>query len=273
MISLKFGRDYEVWLKDTLEALYASYNKREFVKPDPLQFLYNYHDPLDQEIVGIIAATLAYGRVKQILTSVERILHPLGDCPRETLLGLEDQELLRLYSEFKHRFHKGEDCATLLMNVRQLINIYGTLGRALRFGTDTNQGDFVKGASWFVGRIVQGGRGGFMFPNPSRGSASKRLFLYLRWMIRKDDVDLGCWHGLFSPEDLIIPLDIHLFKVSKALGFTKRRVPDLKAAMEVTSCFKKICPEDPVRYDFVLTRFGINPKFSEEALFCLLDRS
>ena len=107
-------------------------------------------------------------------------------------------------------------------------------------------------------------QGTFLVPSPAGGSACKRLFLFLKWMVRRDDVDPGGW-TLLSPADLIIPLDVHMFRLCSALGLTARKSPDLKAALEVTEVFRSVLPSDPLKYDFVLTRFGIRSEMNEQA--------
>ena len=257
-------------LKPLLDTLYARYNRRELIEPDPLQFVVRYHDPLDQEIVGLLAASLAYGRVGTIVKKCNEILSRLGPCPRAFVTG--GSGLKKALSGFRHRFHTGEDCAALLLNCRRLILEHGSLGHALKRDIQSQGGRFLAGLTRFVDQLTQGNGNPFIMPNPERGSACKRLFLYLRWMVRKDEVDPGCWHGMLSPSDLLFPLDTHLFSIGKALGFTLRSAPDLKAAGEITAGFKEIEPKDPVKYDFCLTRFGIHPRFTKEALFCLLRR-
>ena len=260
-------------LKERLEAIYHQYNRRKYVPPDPLQFLYDYNSPLDQELVGLVAAGLAYGRVETIVRSCEAVLRPLGESPSKTLLSMDKSALLATYQGFKHRFHQGEHVANLLFNAGALIKRYRSLGHALKAFVQGADGDFMKGLTCLVDALNSGSSSPFLLPSPRKGSACKRLFLYLRWMIRKDEVDPGCWHGLFSPGVLLVPLDTHLFSIGKRLGFTKRRCADLRAASEITQGFRRLSPLDPVRYDFSLTRFGINPAFSKEELFCLLSKS
>jgi uncharacterized protein (TIGR02757 family) len=104
-----------------------------------------------------------------------------------------------------------------------------------------------------------------MLADPSRGSACKRLHLYLRWMIRSDEVDPGVWQGL-SPARLVVPMDVHMHRIGTQMGFVTRKQPDLKAALEATEYFRSIRPDDPVRYDFCLTRMGIHPVLSGQPL-------
>lgn len=95
-----------------------------------------------------------------------------------------------------------------------------------------------------------------LLPAPAKGSACKRLNLYLRWMVRKDNVDPGGWDGIPASR-LVVPLDVHMHRISSSLGLTARKAADIKTAIEITRAFRKISPEDPVRYDFCLTRLGI----------------
>ena len=103
-------------------------------------------------------------------------------------------------------------------------------------------------------------------PDPSKGSACKRLALYLRWMVRNDEVDPGGWK-MVDPSALLIPLDTHMFNICTTLGLCSRKAADGRSAIEITEAFKKVCPEDPVRYDFALTRFGIRSDMKLEDLF------
>ncbi|MFW6062129.1 MAG: DUF2400 family protein [Planctomycetota bacterium] len=102
-------------------------------------------------------------------------------------------------------------------------------------------------------------------PDPSRGSACKRLLLWLRWMVRRDAVDPGDWRGVPASK-LVIPLDVHMHRITRLLGFTRRKQANLATAMEVTAGFARLCPADPVRYDFALTRFGIHPDMEPDEL-------
>jgi uncharacterized protein (TIGR02757 family) len=124
----------------------------------------------------------------------------------------------------------------------------------------------VPALSAFVGNVFPEGCD-FLIPTPDRGSACKRLNLFLRWMVRRDDVDPGGWDGV-PPSKLVVPLDIHMHRIALTLGLTERKQADLRTAIEITEAFRKLSPSDPVRYDFVLTRFGIRKDLDQAALFC-----
>ncbi len=238
----------------SLEKIYKKYNRRKYVSPDPLEFLYKYIKEQDVEIVGLIAASLAYGRVAQILKSVNIILEKLSPSPKEFLI--KEKKLKLLFKNFKHRFTTGDDIAEMLEGVKKVINKYGSLHNCFANGYSEKADSIVPALSTFVVEIKGTKKDAYLLPSPEKGSACRRLNLFLRWMVRKDNVDPGGW-GKVSKSKLIIPLDTHMFNIAGILGLTNRKQAGLKTAIEITNAFKKICPNDPVKYDFALTRFGI----------------
>ncbi len=259
-------------LKSLLERLYRLYNRRELVHPDPLEFLYNYPDPLDREIAGLLASCLAYGRVTQILKSISTILSRMGPSPAQFLRTSTKASLEETFAGFKHRFTKGKDVAMALVGAREIIKNHGSLGNFFTGLVGADDQTVIPALSRFlkeIGRHLPAGSS-FMLPHPDRGSACKRPLLFLRWMIRRDEVDPGGWNGV-PPSKLVIPLDTHMYQVAKALGFTGRKQANLKTALEVTEAFSMLCPEDPVKYDFALTRFGIHPDMGPEELWAELE--
>jgi len=244
--------------KEQLESLYAFYSSRKWVHPDPLEFLYDYRDLKDREVAGLIASSLAYGRVAQILKSVSGVLEKMGPSPYGFLLSATPSSLRRIFSDFKHRFTSGEELALMLMGAKSVIERYGSLYECFLSGFKDDDGTILTGLSYLVNelRINSNGRSNSLLPLPERGSACKRWNLFLRWMVRKDQVDPGGWNRV-SPARLIIPLDTHMHRICLSLKLTGRKNADMRTAIEITSAFGKIEPEDPVRYDFALTRLGI----------------
>jgi uncharacterized protein (TIGR02757 family) len=242
--------------KKRLDRLYDFYNHRKFVHPDPLEFLYSYPDPLQMELVGLIASSLAYGRVSQILKSVSSILEKMYPSPRDFLLNSSRKDLLACFSGFRHRFTTGEEMAYMLLGAKNAIEQHGSLYACFMAGY--NNGALLPALSAFVNELrnAAGMTKNSLLPYPDNGSACKRLNLFLRWMVRKDRVDPGGWRGI-PPSGLIIPLDIHMHKICVELNMTCRKSSDILTAIEITKAFRKINPEDPVRYDFALTRLGI----------------
>ena len=252
--------------KEFLEKLYGIYNRRKFVHPDPLEFLYKYQDPGDREVVGLIASSLAYGRVQQILISVRRALLPLGEHPAKALLGTTDAKMLSAYSGFKHRFTTDQDLVKMLAGARKVIKTHGSLGAFLKSHITHTDNTLLPALNRFVEELADGGT--FLIPSPSDGSACKRLNLYLRWMVRKDKVDPGGWSGI-PRRLLIVPVDVHMANIAREFGISARKSAGMAMAIEITDFFRKISPDDPVKYDFCLTRFGIHPNMTRRDLHSL----
>jgi len=264
--SARTAKSYNGNIKERLEALYCAYNRRSYVHPDPIEFLYDFHDPLDVEVVGFIASSLAYGNVKQILRSVSLSLTRMGPCPSVFLLNSPFNRIAEAFSDFKHRFTTGEDLARLLWAVRLVIEKHGSLQKCFLSRLHRDDRNVIPALSAFVENVFPDGCD-FLIPSPGRGSACKRLNLFLRWMVRRDEVDPGGWDGV-PPSKLLVPLDTHMHRIAIMLGLTKRKQADLRTAIEITEAFREVSPKDPVRYDFVLTRFGIRKDLDQTALFC-----
>jgi uncharacterized protein (TIGR02757 family) len=213
---------------------------------------------MDQEVVALIASSLAYGRVKQILKSVRRVLSNMGLSPFDFIQSATSSHLTACFSHFKHRFTTGEELIQMIEGMKNVIQCYGSLFGCFCEGYRESHPDIRPALSFFVKKLSVPFNGHYnsLMPVPEKGSACKRLILFLRWMIRKDQVDPGGWHDI-QPSKLIIPLDTHMHRLCIGLGFTKRQNPSMKTAMEITDAFREIEPSDPVRYDFALTRLGI----------------
>jgi len=243
--------------KEILDNLYLDYSIKAYIDPDPLQFIYNYDDPSDREIVALIASSLALGKVKQIVKSVSIILEKMQN-PKNFLMDATLESLQKEFLSFKHRFIKGEELASFLFGVKDVLNRFGTLENCFMNGFKDSDETVFSAIQNFVKelRTVTGENISWILPNFSSKSAYKRLNLFLRWMVRNDNVDPGGWSQI-PPSKLIVPLDTHMHKIGQIFGFTNRKGNDMKTALEITEAFKKICPNDPVKYDFVLTRLGI----------------
>ncbi len=245
-------------LHSWLEAIYGRWNRREFVHPDPLEFLYDYPDVREREIVAFVASSLAYGRVKQILRSVSMVLERMGPSPRAFLLDTPLESIRRGLGDFRHRFTSGEGLASMLAGLKGVIQRYGSLEGCFLSHARERDTTILQALCAFVEELSLplDGAASILLASPSGASACKKLNLFLRWMVRRDQVDPGGWEGI-SPSKLIVPLDTHMHKVGIRLGMTRRRQADMRTALEITAGFRTMAPEDPVRYDFVLTRPGI----------------
>ena len=249
----------------TLERLYRKYNDERYIGSDPVEFVHRYASAGDRELAALIASSLAFGNVKQIRSSVGRVLDALGGSPADFVRAAAPRDLARALHGFKHRWITGSDMAAMLGGARAALKEYGSLRELFCAGLDTRDPDVGEAAARFA-CAISGLGGGFracLLPSPQSGSACKRLNLFLRWMVRSDAIDPGGWSEV-PPAMLIVPLDTHMYRISKTLGFTRRRTADLKAAREATEGFRRISPRDPVRYDFALTRVGILRDGEEE---------
>ena len=246
-------------IKLKLEELYSRYNHRRFVHPDPLEFLYPYNEIKDREIAGIIASSLAYGRVGQILKSTGYILKKMGPSPYGFLMVSDLDHLKQRFAGFKHRFTVGDEVACLLYAARSMIKDFDSLNNAFLAGYNEKDPNMIPAVLNFCESIsiLSNGSCRSLIPSHLGGSAFKRLNLFLRWMVRNDRVDPGGWSGISSSK-LLIPLDIHMHRISRSLGLTSRKQAGMKTVIEVTGSFKNIEKNDPIRYDFALTRIGIN---------------
>jgi len=242
--------------KRWLDALYARYNRREFVHPDPLEFLYRYDELRDREVAGIVASSLAYGRVGQILNSVSAVLDRMPS-PAKFVQHATRESLHRTFAGFKHRFTTGDELAALLGGVKGALERYGSLHACFVNGLNETDDTVLPALGAFALELSSGSADtNSLLPRPARGSPCKRLNLFLRWMVRRDQVDPGGWTDV-SPSRLIVPLDTHMFRIGRAVRFTVRNQADMRAAIDITTAFRVVAPDDPVRYDFALTRLGI----------------
>ena len=251
-----------------LNVLYERYNRREFIHPDPLEFLFYYEDIRDREIVGLIASSLAYGRVVQILKSVSIVLEKMAPSPFEFITSNSEKDFLHTFKSFKHRFTTGEELTALCLGIKAAIRKHGSLEACFSSRFDRGNGAVCSALAGFCTELHSDSQDGYnsLIPKPEKGSACKRLHLYLRWMTRRDGVDPGGWDSI-SASDLIVPLDIHMHRIGLALGLTGRKQSDIRTAKEVTDGFRAFSPEDPVKFDFSLTRLGIRTDADYTQLF------
>ncbi len=254
-------------LKPELDALHARLNRREFVSPDPLEVVYRYASDADREVAGLVAACLAYGRVAQILRNLDTVLAALGPHPADALRH-DGGQFARRLNGFQHRWTTRDDIGALFDGIGRALRTHGSLEACFLSHQPAGADSTLPGLTGFARELRLGRPPDSLVSAPEKGSACKRLHLYLRWMARRDDVDPGCWTRL-DPALLIVPLDTHMHRAARALRLTRRRQPNLAAALDVTAFFRAISPGDPLKYDFALTRLGIR---SDEDMGAFLRR-
>jgi len=247
-------------IKTLLETLYKKYNRSSFIGTDPLSFVYNYSNPADMEIVAFLSSALAYGRVEQIQKSLSRLFEIMAPSPYEFVKNFSAKDRKKL-SSFKHRFTDGNSLADLFAVFKKVLTKHGTLEDFFCEGYNQKDDNIINALSEFCSRLLNmtgsSSRGvKYLLVQPENKSPCKRLNLFLRWMVRNDDVDPGLWKSI-DKSKLIVPIDVHMARLSRILGFTKKKNMSLATAVEITKAFAKFAPGDPVKYDFALTRVGI----------------
>jgi uncharacterized protein (TIGR02757 family) len=243
------------------------------VAHDPVRYPHRCVDPLDIEVVGLLAACLAYGNAKAASDALERLLAVLGPRPYRALLRFDPRQAVNSFDGLYYRLSSGKDLAAFCWLIAQALKKHGSLGRLFLAGYQEEEPDLLPALGGFVrallggdtkavygrsasNRLPQGLR--HLLPDPSNGGANKRLFLYLRWMVRPpaEGVDFGLWP--ISPAKLLLPLDTHVVRIGRYLGLAKRKTVDAKLAREMTEALRRLAPEDPARYDFALCHHGMS---------------
>lgn len=252
-------------LKQKLDYHYKALDKSK-IAPDPLQFLHLFENEKDIEIMGLIASIFAYGNVKQINNSLERIRTIVKNKPYSYVVKFAQKD----YKDFKglkHRFYSQEDIVNLFLVLNHIYknhNSLKTLFLTFYNSLEPNlKNSISKLSNYFLTTIQRETRRKeisrgvkFMFPSPDKGSACKRMNLFLRWMVRNDELDFGLWNEI-PTNKLIIPVDTHIAKICISLKLTDRKNADWKMAEEITENLKIYDPTDPVKYDFALCHIGM----------------
>ncbi|HUO84407.1 MAG TPA: TIGR02757 family protein [Thermoanaerobaculia bacterium] len=266
-------------LSARLDELVASFDISH-LSPDPLEAVRDFDDPLDQETAGLIAAAFAYGRADIALRNVRWVLGRMTPSPYRFLAnGLDRRRAGSIFRGFSHRFHKTAELTSLLILMSKTIRSAGSLGNRFRQVYDPADADISGTLSRFVQSILaEGPRPSttlrYLLTDPVDGSACKRMNLYLRWMVRREEPDLGLW-TFVDPAKLLMPVDTHVHRIATFLGLIDRKSADLETARQLTSRFSAMSPDDPVRYDFALCRMGVlamcsREKKAEQCRRCLL---
>lgn len=255
--------DREGALRAALDEVRARCDVDDRRRNDPVEFVHRYEAPADRELVALVASALAFGNVKALRAKIEDALTRVGS---EVARAADDpEELSRRLRGWKHRVYRDRDLVRLLAGARRVQRAEGSLGAALARDL-SREGDLRTALSTWAARIRREGgldvaeddrRGGaHILADPSKGSAVKRLMLLLRWMARPaDGVDLGQWP--IPTSALLIPVDVHIHKLSNNLGLTRRKDVSWRTAEEITAALRRFDPSDPVKYDFSLCHLGM----------------
>jgi uncharacterized protein (TIGR02757 family) len=272
-------RAHEVRVKEALDAVHDRCDVASRLSADPVAFVHRFQAPLDRELIALVAACAAFGNVKAIRAKLQDLLERLG--PNPAALAQDPAALRVALRGWKHRLFRGEDIARLLTGARAVQRADGSLGarfeielavarrsRSRDEAPPDGSADYAAVrealAAWSDAIRAAGGlrRGGrrrgpaHLLPDVRAGSGSKRLLLLLRWMVRPSDgVDLGAWR--VDPACLLMPVDVHIHKLARNLGFTRRRGMSWGTTEEITRALARFAPADPTRYDFSLCHMGM----------------
>lgn len=252
-------------LKKYLDALIARYEQPAFIDRDPVSLPHAFDDPEDQEIIGLFAAALAWGRRDTMLRKLADLLERMDHRPARFIHTLSPRSEQRLEG-YKHRTFQPIDTVSLCRALHALVRHYGSIGRFVQTGWNSEAphiGPAIQRLSDTLLTIVPDtpDRLRKHLARPSTGSACKRLSMYFRWMVRSGPVDLGLW-DFISPTALLLPLDVHTGRQARRLGLLSRKQNDWKATLELTEACRKLDPADPARYDFALFGLGAHKGLS-----------
>lgn len=249
-------------LKQKLDYHYKAFDKSR-ISPDPLQFLHLFSDARDIETAGLIASVFAYGNVRQINRTLNKLFLLMGNSPYEYVINFGRRSNPLQSSDLKHRFYTDADVKMFLNLLNKILKKYGLLKNMFLKYYNSSEPDLRITLSKFSSHFLKEMRSGeltpgikFMFPNPETGSACKRMNLFLRWMVRKDELDFGIWNEI-PPYKLVIPVDTHVARICRSLKLTKRKNVSWKMAEEITDNLRKYDPLDPVKYDFAICHIGM----------------
>ena len=255
-------------LQAKLDTLYRTFDHVDSAL-DPVHIVRRYPSPEDREIVGFCAAGLAFGRVASVLQSVEALLRVMGPRPAAYVRRFDAGRDAAALAPLVHRWIRGRDLVALVLVLQRMLREHGSIEAFFLAGDDPSAPDVRAALDSFSIRALETdltaaygrrrpARAGvaYFFPRPSGGSACKRLNLFLRWMVRKDAIDLAVWTRV-APSRLVVPLDTHVIRVGRCLRLTRYTSPGWKMAAEITASLRELDAGDPVRFDFSLCHVGM----------------
>lgn len=246
-----------------LETHHDRHNRQAFIATDPISIPHGFSRRQDMEIMGFWAATLAWGQRPTILAKCRQLIAFMDGSPHEFILHHQPADL-RPFLDFRHRTFNATDALYFIHFFREHYRHHDTLETAftqyLRPDDLTIERSLTGFHEYFFGLDDAPPRTRKHVATPARGSACKRLNMFLRWMVRHDDrgVDLGLWKNI-RPDQLVCPIDVHAERTARHLGLVSRRLPDWQMALELTNALRAYDPADPVRFDFALFGSGANP--------------
>ncbi len=249
-------------LKDFLDAKVAQYNRPSFLESDPLQIPHRFLAKEDVEISAFLTATIAWGNRKSIINNASRMMELLQQAPFDFVMNHHPNDLDRL-APFVHRTFNGEDLCYFVKSLQNIYRNHGGLENIFsQYATTTSTQTAISAFKQVFFELPHPLRTTKHISDPARGSAAKRINMFLRWMVRDSatQVDFGLWKKI-GPEQLSCPLDVHSGNVARKLKLLKRKQNDAKAVLELNKNLRELDPRDPVKYDFALFGLGVFERF------------
>jgi uncharacterized protein (TIGR02757 family) len=262
---------FKIERSQRINELYRDFNFQAPLLNDPIQLVNRYQTAEEIELAAFISSTLAFGRIELFKPVIRKILEMGQGHLKQFVLDFNPSKDQKQFKNLYYRIWKEKDLICLVFALQQIIKKYGSLENLFLKLTNPDDDHFETAMIGFseefirfnpssVYGINQFPRSFKVFvPSPGSGSACKRFSLFLRWMVRKDDIDKGIWRSL-SPAKLIIPLDTHIYRISRFLKLTRLKTPGWKMAKEITQSLKEIDPDDPLKFDFPLCHFSIQSR-------------
>ncbi|NJN41209.1 MAG: TIGR02757 family protein [Flammeovirgaceae bacterium] len=245
-----------------MDEKFDQYNRRSFIEDDPISIPHSFSKQQDIEIAGFLAATLAWGQRKTIIKNCKELMNQMDNAPHQFVVGHTESDILR-FENFKHRTFNFVDTTYFFWFLRSHYSKSNSLESAF----------FPEREPDISNRLTKFHEYFFSLPNapsrtkkhvstPAKKSACKRLNMFLRWMVRKDNrkVDFGIWKK-FKPSELICPCDVHVDRVARELGLISRKHLDWETALELTTNLRQFDAVDPVKYDFALFGLGLERRY------------
>lgn len=248
---------YNVCMKE-LDRLVKEYETKDFIKDDPIQFPHRYTDKKDIELAGFISSMFAYGNRKVFVKKLDELFRLMENKPFDYVVNSDFKNI----TGFNYRFAKDFDVKEIFLILKDLYIKDGGLEELFEYGWKQKNEVypmFQVVTDYFYSRVTnQVGQGFYhLIPNPQNNGTMKRMNMFMRWMVRDGEVDLGIWD--FMPKsELLIPMDVHVARISREMGLLTRKSNDIKAVMELTCNLKKLDMKDPIKYDFGMFGKGIN---------------
>jgi len=245
-------------LKQQLDNYVKQYETKDFIKDDPIQFCHRFKNPKDIELAGFIASLFAFGNRKIFINKLNELFEIFQNEPCNFIENYNGKSL----NGFNYRFAKENDVIVVLSSLNKLYKHGDSLMTLFQDYFEKEKdifGMLCRISEYFYKTIETSCGAKYLIPDARKKCAMKRMNMFLRWMVRKSNVDLGLW-SFIPTSDILIPLDTHVARISRNLNLLKRNSNDFKAVIELTNNLKLFDKNDPVKYDFALFGYGVNEK-------------